>query len=194
MAGAPPGLQNRCGPVSGSGGFDSRPPPRTVLARGAASDPPSQNGPLPPCCNLASMTQIRNLFRAGTGTGNETSNKEIRFPRHHHSVQPPKPDREECGFPDNSPASGAWTSIFRLPATTYSLGCVLSRLPGTMRIKGGPPPVFRMRKTPTSRQAEGASNRVERSETARRLPKRRPLAGGGIVQHRTRPARSSPDI
>jgi EmrB/QacA subfamily drug resistance transporter len=27
-AGAPPGLQNRSGPVSGSGGFDSRPPPQ----------------------------------------------------------------------------------------------------------------------------------------------------------------------
>ena len=32
VAGAPPDLQNRCGPVSGPGGFDSRPPPLIVLA------------------------------------------------------------------------------------------------------------------------------------------------------------------
>ena len=30
MAGAPPGLQNRCDPGPGSGGFDSRPPPPTT--------------------------------------------------------------------------------------------------------------------------------------------------------------------
>src|SRR5690242_19311636 len=69
-AGAPPDLQNRCDPVTGSGGFDSRPPPPTWGATNMEHDAQERLDPRRRAPSVATMLADprlqRDIDRLGT--------------------------------------------------------------------------------------------------------------------------------